>query len=78
MPMRWRRPLKDGSQATAENLDSAYTREQAYWAGKQQRAAATQDRLLRSIYPTSDDKHAAAEEIRQVLDQHHKAKELQR
>ncbi|KAG1657954.1 hypothetical protein FOA52_004725 [Chlamydomonas sp. UWO 241] len=73
------RPLRsEASKATAENLDAAYQAEQEHWASKATRAQATQDRLLRSIYPTGESKALAAEEVKQALDQHYRAKEQQR
>jgi len=69
------RPKKSNSQTTTETMDSQYEREQQYWAGKAARYQQTQDRLLRSVYPTTEDKVNNADEIKQVLDQHYRAKE---
>jgi hypothetical protein len=51
---------------------------QAYWAAKQQRAAETSDRLLRSIYTAPEDKAAMAAQQQEYLHMHMQAKMTER
>lgn len=72
------RPVKGTSQATNVTDQKQFDREQEAMSLKAARHQETQDRLLRSLYPTPQDKLAATDAVKDALEQHMRAKEQQR
>ncbi|GAX77416.1 hypothetical protein CEUSTIGMA_g4861.t1 [Chlamydomonas eustigma] len=71
------RPPRSQSQASTETFESQYEREKQFWAMKQAKSQETSERLMKSLYPTREDKADAAFEAKSHLDEQLQIKEGQ-
>ena len=74
------RPLRSSQTPNggAETFETQHERELAKLALKKAQAQETQDRIMRSLYPTPEDKQVAAADAQLQIDQHYRTKEQQR